>query len=117
MVKILVVDDKKPIRDILSIFLTNNCKYKCCMAENGEEGLEVFQRESPDLIITDINMPVMDGKEMIQKIRRLSSKVPVIFMSGIVENFKDLDNIGNCDFIEKIPSLKEFSKKIKKLLS
>ncbi len=117
MVKILIVEDQESMRDLLSIFLTNNCGYYCFLAENGKQGLKLFQKELPSLIITDIEMPVMNGKEMIRKIRRLSFQVPVIFMSSIKENFKGLENVENCDFIEKISSLKEFSQKIEKLLS
>lgn len=117
MAKILIVDDQKSIRDLLFLFLTRNCQFECCLAENGERGLEIFKKETPDLIITDIEMPIMNGKEMIKKIRSFGSQIPVIFMSSLRENFEGLESAGNCDFIEKIPSLKEFSRKIEKLLA
>jgi len=116
MKKILVVDDERAMRDLFEIFFTNNCGYQVILAENGQRGLDIFMQEVPDLIITDINMPVMDGRDMVMSIRASLFNAPVIFMSGISENFKGLEEIEGAFFMEKPLSLKKMAKKIEELL-
>ena len=59
--KILVIDDEAPIRRVIALKL-KNCGYQVRTAGNGEEGLRIIQAEKPHVVITDINMPRMDGK-------------------------------------------------------
>ncbi len=65
---ILTVDDSRSMRDLLKLALSN-AGYRVLQAEDGIEGLEVLQSEQPDVVVTDINMPRMDGFGLIEAIR------------------------------------------------
>jgi two-component system, chemotaxis family, CheB/CheR fusion protein len=68
--RVLVVDDEAEIRDILSILLSF-WGHEVFVAKNGEEALQVVNDFRPDLVVSDIAMPVMDGLEMVRRLRRL----------------------------------------------
>ena len=78
--KILVVDDHQPIAILLVGFLKRS-GFDTCTACDGREALEVFQREQPDLLITDVAMPHMDGLELSRQVRAISN-IPIIIMTG-----------------------------------
>ncbi len=81
--KILTVDDSKTIRMIVKKALK---PYNCDMfeAENGVEGLAAAVKENPDLIILDITMPIMNGLEMLKKLKAEpeTSEIPVIMLTA-----------------------------------
>jgi len=81
MAKILVIDDEALLAKSLSIILMK-AGHTVVTAENGKLGLEVFARDQPDLVITDIIMPVMEGIEAIQALRAQAPKLPIIAVSG-----------------------------------
>lgn len=66
---ILVVEDEKGIREAIQIYLKNQ-GYHVFLAENGQEGLEIANRETIHLAVVDIMMPVMDGITMTMEIRK-----------------------------------------------
>jgi len=67
--KILTVDDSRTMRDMLRLALTS-AGFEVVQAVDGQDGLEVLERETPDLVITDINMPKLDGFGFIEGARR-----------------------------------------------
>ena len=79
--KILVVDDEEDIRLLLENLLKSE-GYEVFSAENGVEGLERFRHYSPDLVITDVKMPVRNGLEMLQDIKSTGTDVDVIVLTG-----------------------------------
>jgi len=79
--KLLLVDDEEGIRKVLSISLSDN-GYQVFTAENGEQALEIFQREAPPIVLTDIKMPGMDGIELLQKIKHQNPDTEVIMITG-----------------------------------
>ncbi len=78
--KILIVEDDLLFRTFVKNSI-NSLGYECIEAENGEQGLELFEKEKPQLIISDIQMPEMDGIEMLQKVRMMRSEVIFIVMT------------------------------------
>ena len=84
MARILVIDDELVIRQALAIMLAN-VGHKVETAENGRAGLELLERESFDLVLTDILMPEMDGIEAMRKLRALPSPPKIVAMSGGVQ--------------------------------
>ena len=78
---ILTIDDEENIRDSFRLFL-EDFDYTVVEACNGREGLEVFQRENPDLVLCDLRMPEMDGLEVLEHIKQLSPDTPIIVVSG-----------------------------------
>ncbi len=79
--KILLVEDEPEIREGLSRFLRRRVK-ELIVAVNGREGRELFEPEHPDIVITDIRMPVMDGLSMIRSIREIDPEIPIIVTTG-----------------------------------
>lgn len=80
--KILAVDDSKTMRDILKNVL-ERAGFNVDLAEDGEHGLEVLQEFEPDVIITDINMPRLDGFGFIEKVRqhKASKTTPILVLT------------------------------------
>ena len=68
-VTILTVDDSRTMRDMLRLALVD-AGFRVVQAEDGVHGLEVLRQETPDVIITDINMPRMDGFGFIEAVRQ-----------------------------------------------
>ena len=81
MANILVIDDDATIQLVFSQFLTS-LGHEIMQAENGKEGMSVLEKTPPDLIITDIMMPEMDGLEILMQLRNRNVSVPVIAISG-----------------------------------
>lgn len=72
MPKILVVDDSNSIRDMVS-FTLKSAGYETVEAKDGSEGLNCAQSNNFDLVISDVNMPIMDGITLCQELRKLPS--------------------------------------------
>jgi CheY-like chemotaxis protein len=84
--KILVVDDEESIVKLVSSVLQGN-EYEIFTASNGQEGLKKVAEHDPDLIILDINMPLMDGSSMAAAIKEHHDKeIPIIFLTGIIQD-------------------------------
>lgn len=78
---ILYIEDDVITKEQFSQFLTSQCKV-LYTASNGEEGLELFKQHEPDIIITDIEMPKLDGLKMAKEIRKLSLSTQIIIISA-----------------------------------
>ena len=79
--KILLADDEPGIRKVLSISLADS-GYEVLTAEDGEAAFEIFQRTKPQIVLTDIKMPGMDGIELLQKIKQEDPDTEVIMITG-----------------------------------
>jgi signal transduction histidine kinase/FixJ family two-component response regulator len=79
--KILLVDDEEDIRDVLDISLSD-LGYKVFTAKNGEEAFQIFRNVNPPIVLTDIRMPIMDGIELLQKIKKENTDTEVIMFTG-----------------------------------
>lgn len=79
MSRILIVDDEPQILRMLRATLSAN-GYEVVSAGNGLEGFTAFEQSHPDLVITDMSMPVMDGLDLTREIRRVS-KIPIVILS------------------------------------
>ena len=90
MQKILVVDDSKSYILILSQGLSE-AGFIVITAEDGEEGLAAAEKEKPDLILLDIEMPKMDGMTMAKKLKESKIEAPIIFLT----NMGDLKHISD----------------------
>ena len=99
---ILVVDDEEDIRYALEIYLSH-LGYKVLKAENGEEALNMFKVFDPDIVLTDIKMPGIDGLELLQRIKRESIETEVIMITGHGDMNLAINSIRNdaVDFLIK----------------
>jgi CheY-like chemotaxis protein len=99
---ILIIEDAKAIREeILDILRMEN--YEVLEASNGNEALSTIESHKPDLILSDIRMPVMDGFELLKALHKLKNKIPIIIMSAKAEkaeNDKALA-LGAVDYLIK----------------
>ncbi len=79
---ILSIDDSKSVRDMVQFTLEPE-GYRVVGAENGQQGLEQLMAHAPNLVITDLNMPVMDGITFIQKARAVAAGagVPIVMLT------------------------------------
>ena len=100
--KILVIDDDPGIRKSLGLSLRTE-GYAVIEAASGHDGLELAKSEAPQLIICDINMPELDGYEVVTRLRQSSASVPFIFLtarSGRAEIRRGM-NLGADDYLTK----------------
>ncbi|NOQ26085.1 MAG: response regulator [Bacteroidales bacterium] len=102
MAKILVIDDEKSIRDTLKEILEYE-DHKVDIAEDGEEGLELFKCKKYEIVLLDIKMPKKDGIEVLEEIFGHATDVPIIMISGHANIDTAVESIkkGAYDFIEK----------------
>ena len=115
--KILVVDDELEIRNLLSQFLTEE-GYEVILASNGEEAIELAERENPQVILLDIMMPGIDG---IETCRRLKAEektrfIPVIMATALWDKYTEAIDAGAEDFVTKPFNLTELSHRVKSIL-
>ncbi|MEZ4600237.1 MAG: EAL domain-containing protein [Syntrophotaleaceae bacterium] len=100
--RILVIDDEEPARMIMMDFL-EDAGYQVLEAENGQQGIEMLQRENPDAVLTDIRMPVMDGLKVVEAMKNIAPLTPAIIVSGtgLMENVISALRLGAWDYILK----------------
>ena len=114
--KILIIEDDLDIQEMIRFFLEDQ-SYQVIMASDGVEGVAVFNREKPDLVLLDILLPKMDGYAVCVLIRK-ESEIPIIMISALgseEEQIKGFD-LQIDDYIPKPISLPLMIKKIQAVL-
>lgn len=116
--KILVVDDEEGARELFFTILSDE-GYDVTLANNGEEALNRFKGDTYDLVVTDIKMPVMDGLQLLQEIRKTGSKTDVIMVTayGEVESYLKAMSLGAAEYINKPIRIKELKRIVHKVLT
>jgi len=118
MPKILLIDDNLFFLDVLGGKLKSE-GYEVVTAVNGEEGIEKYKSEKPDLVITDIIMPVKDGTETIRDLKRLNNNAKIIAITAggaLGDHLEIAEEFGaDATFLKPFDYL-EFMSTIKKLL-
>jgi DNA-binding response OmpR family regulator len=117
---ILIIEDEKPLSDALSQKLRNDGLH-VLLAEDGVSGLEIAQKENPDLILLDIVLPKLDGLSVLEQLKSSNwgKTIPVIMLTNVAqtdaeEQSKDK---GAIDFLVKTDwRLEEVSQKVKTIL-
>jgi nitrogen regulation protein NR(I) len=99
---ILIIDDDDQLRKSFHKLLSEE-GYTVQSAASGEAGFEIFQKQSPDLVIVDVRLPGMNGLETFQKIHHIDAKLPVIIMTafGTTETAIEATKMGAFDYILK----------------
>jgi len=100
--RILIVDDEINMCSIIQDILSDE-GYDVMVAENGSEALQVVKKITPDLIITDINMPCMGGLELLREVKNLHTDTQFIVMTafGELETYLNAMSNGAFDYITK----------------
>jgi len=100
--KVLIVDDEKNIRRTLSMVLEGE-DYDVLQAQTAEEGLRLLEGRQFDVVLLDVQLPGINGLEMLRRIRESDNEVDVIMMSGhaSLANAVEATRLGAFDFFEK----------------
>ena len=117
---ILVVDDDEMMRAFVKELLLIN-DFKVTEADNGKTGLKEFRDDTPDLVITDIIMPEMEGISFIKELRSHNKAIPIIAMTGNIhgrmEEYLDISSqLGADEILRKPVKSQVFLDAINKLL-
>jgi len=115
--QVLYVEDNEDIRES-TIVLLNIFFNRVITASNGIEGIEKFQQNSIDLIITDINMPLMDGLEMAQELKKVSPDIPILIFSAYNDSnyFLEAIKIGVEGYLIKPIEIDQFQQSLSKTI-
>ena len=99
---LLIIDDDDVVRASLAAYLEDS-GFHVLQAANGMQGLDVFQTQSPDLVICDLRMPQIDGLELIRRISALQVETPVIVVSGagVMSDAVEALRLGAADYLIK----------------
>lgn len=116
--KILVIDDEEIIRETIKIML-ESIGYDVLCAENGKVGLQLFFQNSIDLIILDMIMPVMNGRNTLSELRKRDEGIPVVISSGYAEDedLSILKELGISGFLNKPFYQNELAQIVSKVLN
>lgn len=111
--KILIIEDDPTICELLDLFLTTN-GFQTIFAQDGFEGLLQFEKEHPNIILLDLMLPHLDGKQICREIRKISN-VPIIFISCNKDSSDIIEGLeaGGDDYITKPFKLEELLARIR----
>ncbi|MDC1174793.1 response regulator transcription factor [Bacteriovoracaceae bacterium] len=115
--KILVVEDEDHLAEGIKLNLKLK-GYDVQRAANGQQGLEIWKQWKPDLIVLDIMMPIMDGYQVLEQIRKEDAKQPILILSAkneAADKVKALQK-GVDDYLDKPFDLEEFLLRVERLL-
>lgn len=119
MINVLLVEDEidfgETAKDILELGIGG---YNVILAKDGVEGLEKFKQFTPDVIVTDVDMPYMDGLKMVNLIRQINKNIPILFVSGL-QTANDVINgykVGANNYIKKPFEIEELDAHIKSII-
>ena len=116
LIHVLLVEDEQTLAMIIKDTLEGQ-GFRIRLAKDGEEGLQCFFHEKPDVLVPDVMMPRMDGFEMVRRIRRSDAVTPVLFLTArsavndVVEGFE----LGANDYLKKPFGMQELIVRIKAL--
>jgi CheY-like chemotaxis protein len=115
---ILVVEDDVDVRNLISRFLTN-AGYMVTLAEDGAAALLDIGKKDFDLIISDVNMPNLDGFSLMNIIKQKGIKTPVIFLTALSDSEKEIEGLkkGAADYLRKPVKKELLLLRVEKLLS
>ena len=117
---VLLVDDEEIVLNVIELML-EKLDYKVLKAQCGYEGLQLFKKNQfqIDLIISDMNMPEMNGKELMHKLREIDPNTKVVLSSGALtdKDEQDVINNGFDGFIKKPYNMSNLSKKMAEVLN
>jgi CheY-like chemotaxis protein len=117
MTKILVIDDDARDRGLLVAVLEER-GYEVILADNGETGLMLCHQRTPDAVVLDLNMPGMDGRDILRQLRILHPTLPVVVFSGLKtdEVEQEMLNQGATACIQKAFSLHQLGSALQEVL-
>ena len=117
--RILIVEDTRTIPEVIKVYLLGN-DYEYLQAPNGEEALKVAGKNRPDLIISDIKMPVMDGFQFCEQLKAnpKTKGIPVVLLTSLKDDASRAEGqrVGADGFLNKPIDSEELRKTVKGFL-
>lgn len=119
---ILIIDDQVIFTEALKFHIQEeNSEYEVITAKNGQEALPIVEERDIDLILLDIDMPVMDGLSFLKELRSRATWLPIIILSGIASTISNRKSemflkFGVVDYIEKPVNLHKLDRRIAEVL-
>ncbi|MCK5280009.1 MAG: response regulator [Cyclobacteriaceae bacterium] len=120
--KVLIAEDSSVIQNLTRRILQIQ-NYQIHSAKNGLKVLDMLEKEDFDIILMDINMPLMDGMECAQKIRKLGNtkkaQIPIVAITGNAKNYsmEDFNSVGINDYLQKPLNFDALVETVKNLTS
>ena len=117
--KAMVVDDDDHVRTFLVVLVRKLVSGTVFEARNGMEAVEVYEAERPDIVLLDVNMPLMDGLEALAKIRKINPEAVVIMITSLAMRrvVEDALSAGAANFIRKDTPKAQMVEVIKETIS
>jgi two-component system chemotaxis response regulator CheY len=109
---ILLVDDEAHIRKFISLLLRHLGVKRIFEARNGGEALDVYVREKPDLVMLDVNMPVMDGIETLRELKKINPDCVVVMLTSLAnrQTIDEAASHGAANYIRKDAPFEEIGR-------
>lgn len=98
--RVLYAEDDDIANEFVTRILKKHCK-EVISVMNGKEALEQFRQQRPDMVITDLAMPLMSGVELIKAIRQLSADEPILVITAFEDEVESIENKTNLAYITK----------------
>lgn len=99
--KVLVVDDDQAVRSFLCDALETIGHHVIGVAEDGMEALSFYEKERPDLVFMDIDMPIMDGFDIIDVVRRIDPNAKIVVITGTARELDEVHKAGALGLLHK----------------
>ncbi|MCR6657203.1 MAG: response regulator transcription factor [Opitutus sp.] len=112
---ILLIDDEAHIRKFVGLILKQQLGNPTILeAANGQEGIDAYQRESPDLVLLDISMPVMDGLQTLRRLKEIDPDCLVVMLTSMAnrQTVEDAQVHGAVNYIRKDTPKEEIARAI-----
>ena len=108
---ILLVDDEAHIRKFVGLILKQLCTSRVLEASNGLEALAIYEREKPDFVLLDVNMPNMTGLETLKKLRELDPNSVVVMLTSLAnrQTIDEAIELGAVNYIRKDTTKEEIA--------
>ena len=109
---ILLVDDEPHIRKYVGLILRQLGTPKILEAANGEEAIALYERDRPDLVLLDVNMPIMDGMETLKRLKAIDPDCVIIMLTSLTnrQNIEAALALGAANYIRKDTPKDEIAK-------
>jgi two-component system, chemotaxis family, chemotaxis protein CheY len=101
--KILLVDDEVHVRKFIGILLRQLGAPTVLEAGNGRDAVEIYQRETPDLVLLDVNMPIQDGIQTLRQLREIDPECVVVMLTSLAnrQTVEEALQLGAANYIRK----------------
>ena len=116
--KVLVVDDEAHIRKFVSLMIKALGEPTVLQAANGTEALEVYEREKPQLVLLDVNMPRVDGLQTLRNLKRVDPQCTVVMLTSLVnrQTVEECLQLGAMGYLRKDNPPDEIAAQLKKII-